>query len=178
MCSKNSSCCSSSSQGKPLLYIQTGRHSAPILTPGKGLLPWPPAPHTFLCINIEFMLILSETCLLYGRHYILKSQNTFPGDRICNNQDCPQKQRLQDHRWEPQIMISKHMDCACMLRRFSQVWLFATPWTVAHRLLCQWDSPGKNIGGVLPWGCHALWGVLRTPLPPSQGDGKFVTGCS
>ena len=26
------------------------------------------------------------------------------------------------------------------------VWLFVTPWIVAHQLLCPWDSLGKNIG--------------------------------
>ena len=36
--------------------------------------------------------------------------------------------------------------------RVSHVWLFATPWTIAHRLLCPWDSPGRNTGV----GCHAL----------------------
>ena len=35
---------------------------------------------------------------------------------------------------------------------FSCVWLFATPWTVAPRLLGSWDSPGKNIGV----GSHSL----------------------
>ena len=34
----------------------------------------------------------------------------------------------------------------CMLSRFSLVWLFVTLWTVASRLLCPWDSPGRNIG--------------------------------
>ena len=29
--------------------------------------------------------------------------------------------------------------------------LFATPWTVAPRLLCPWDSPGKNMSGGLPF---------------------------
>ena len=31
----------------------------------------------------------------------------------------------------------------------SPVWLFSTPWTVACRLLCPWNSPGKNtrVGG-------------------------------
>ena len=33
-------------------------------------------------------------------------------------------------------------------RLLSRVWLFATPWTV--RLLCPWDSPGKNIGLPFP----------------------------
>ena len=28
----------------------------------------------------------------------------------------------------------------------------ATPWTVAHQVLCPWDSPGQNTGV----GCHAL----------------------
>ena len=33
----------------------------------------------------------------------------------------------------------------CVLSRFSRVWLFATPWTVAlHAPLSIWDSPGKN----------------------------------
>ena len=32
------------------------------------------------------------------------------------------------------------------------VLLFAAPWTVASRLLCPWDSPGKNTAV----GCHAL----------------------
>ena len=38
------------------------------------------------------------------------------------------------------------------LNHFSCVRLFATLWTIASRLLCLWDSPGKNIGV----GCHAL----------------------
>ena len=35
---------------------------------------------------------------------------------------------------------------------FSHVWLFAVPWTIAIRLLCPWNSPGKNTGV----GCHSL----------------------
>ena len=39
---------------------------------------------------------------------------------------------------------------------------FATPWTVAYRLLCPWDFPGKNTGV----GCHfLLQGIL-----PTQGN--------
>ena len=37
------------------------------------------------------------------------------------------------------------MPCMRVLRHLSL-------WTVAHRLLCPWDSPGKNAGV----GCHAL----------------------
>ena len=29
---------------------------------------------------------------------------------------------------------------------FSHVWLFAIPWTISARLLCPWDSLGKNTG--------------------------------
>ena len=39
-----------------------------------------------------------------------------------------------------------------MLSHFSFVWLFVTPWIVAHRVPLTWDSPGKNTGV----GCHAL----------------------
>ena len=48
---------------------------------------------------------------------------------------------------------------ACLLNCFSCVWLFVTLWTGAQRLLCPWDSPGKNIGG----SCHfLLQGIFRT----------------
>ena len=33
----------------------------------------------------------------------------------------------------------------------SHVWFFVTPWAIADRLLCPWNSPGKNTGmGGLP----------------------------
>ena len=35
----------------------------------------------------------------------------------------------------------------CVLSRFSHVQLFVTPWTLyPARLLCPWNSPGKNTG--------------------------------
>ena len=34
----------------------------------------------------------------------------------------------------------------------SHVWLFVTPWTIANRLLCPWNSSGKNTGV----GSHSL----------------------
>ena len=47
----------------------------------------------------------------------------------------------------------------CVLSCFSHVLLFVTLWTVAARLPCPWDSPGKNSGV----GCHALLqGVFPT----------------
>ena len=45
----------------------------------------------------------------------------------------------------------------CLL--LSRVRLFATLWTVAPRLLCPWDSPGKNTGVC----CHfLLQGIFLT----------------
>ena len=41
---------------------------------------------------------------------------------------------------------------SCVLSCFSRVQLFATLQTVASRLLCPWDSLGKNPGV----GCHSL----------------------
>ena len=38
------------------------------------------------------------------------------------------------------------------VKSLSCVWLFATPWTVAYRLLHPWDFPGKNTRV----GCHFL----------------------
>ena len=34
------------------------------------------------------------------------------------------------------------------VKSLSRVWLFATPWTVATRLLCTWDSPGPPPGNL------------------------------
>ena len=51
--------------------------------------------------------------------------------------------------WESLSSILLH---ACVVSHFSHVQLFATLWTVAPKLLCPWDFPGKNIG----MGYHAL----------------------
>ena len=46
-----------------------------------------------------------------------------------------------------------------MLSHFSHVRHFSTLWIIATRLLCPWDSPGKNTGV----GCHTLLqGILPT----------------
>ena len=41
------------------------------------------------------------------------------------------------------------LTCVCSV---TQSYLFLIQWTVAARLLCSWDSPGKNTGA----GCHFL----------------------
>ena len=47
----------------------------------------------------------------------------------------------------------------CRLGDFSRVRLFVIPWAIATRLLCPWDSSGKNTGV----DCHALFqGIFKT----------------
>ena len=43
------------------------------------------------------------------------------------------------------------LDVLMEVKSLSRVQLFATPWTVATRLLCPWDFPGKNTGVGLPF---------------------------
>ena len=52
--------------------------------------------------------------------------------------------------------------CTCVLTH-SVVRLFATPWTIAARLLCPWDFPSKNTRV----GCHFL---LQRILPTQQSN--------
>ena len=68
------------------------------------------------------------------------------------------------------IFISNN-NHACMLSYFYCIWLSATLWLQPARLLCIWDSPGKNTGV----GRHAhLQGIFPTqesnlcPLPWHQ----------
>ena len=60
---------------------------------------------------------------------------------------------------QPIFLIASACEYAQSL---SHAWLFAAPWTVAHRLLCPWNFPGKNTGV----GCHFL---LPGVFPPIQG---------
>ena len=54
---------------------------------------------------------------------------------------------------------------------FSRVWLFATPWTIAARFICPWNSPGKNIG-VGRWIQKFPW--VLTLNKPSEIEVKKV----
>ena len=49
-------------------------------------------------------------------------------------------------------VFSYNTRSVCMLSHFRCVRLFVISWTVAHRLLCAWDFPGKNTG----LGCRSL----------------------
>ena len=55
--------------------------------------------------------------------------------------------------WSKSVILKMFMQLhACKLSPLSHVRLFATLWTVPSRLLCPWDSQGKNAGV----GCYAL----------------------
>ena len=58
------------------------------------------------------------------------------------------------------FIVSKYsIGQTCVFSYFSRVCLLVTPWTVAARLLCPWDSPGSNTGV----GCHVLLqGIFST----------------
>ena len=60
------------------------------------------------------------------------------------------------------------------MRALSRVQLFATPWTVALRLLCPWHFPGKNTGV----GCHfLLQGKERVGQMGIVALSMFITMC-
>ena len=65
-----------------------------------------------------------------------------------------------------------------MLSRFSHVRLFATPWTVPARLLCPWDSPGKNtgVGPGIEHGSPELQAVsLPSELPGKLFESDYLS---
>ena len=53
--------------------------------------------------------------------------------------------------WMPLSKAEKNI-CLCVLSRFSCVWLFVTPWTVALQAPLSMDSPVKDTGA----SCHVL----------------------
>ena len=70
---------------------------------------------------------------------------------------------------------------ACLLSCFSPAQPCAKLWIVSPRLLCPWDSLGKNTGV----GCHALLqGIFPTPasnpglMSPALAGGFFTTSAT
>ena len=81
------------------------------------------------------------------------------------------RKETKQEKWRDLPSVIRLM-CVCL--SLSRVWLFATRWTIAHRLLCLWDSPGKNAGV----GCHSLLqGIFPTQGwdPVSLTAGRFFT---
>ena len=85
--------------------------------------------------------------------------------------------------WEtPSIHLAQTNECSAVLPSpFSCIQLFTALWTVPTRLLCPWDSPGKNTGV----GCHALLqgifpiqGSNPCILSPALASGFFTTSAT
>ena len=64
-----------------------------------------------------------------------------------------------------------------MLSHFHYLQLFVTLWTVATRLLCPWDSPGKNtrVGCPVPLGDLPHPGMEPESLMSPAPAGRFLT---
>ena len=67
------------------------------------------------------------------------------------------------------MLMSKLEQGRYFFELLSHVQLFATLWTVAARLLCPWNSPGKNT----EVGCHSL----LQDIFPTQGLNLGLVHC-
>ena len=88
---------------------------------------------------------------------------------------CPEQNLPSSHHTCPFCIFSFNMQDQrkWKCQSLCHVWFFVTPWTIAYtRLLCSWDSPGKNTAA----GCHSLLqGIFPTQesnlgLQPWQTD--------
>ena len=74
---------------------------------------------------------------------------------------------------------SSHLPCPLRVQSLIRVLLFATLWTAAARLLCPWDSPGKNTRVSALSSCRGSSLPRDTPISVSCiGDGFFITGAT
>ena len=93
---------------------------------------------------------------------------------------------LQVH-WQVRSLSLHHLGslyvsrCACVQSHLSCVWLFVTCWLLPARLLCLWNSPGKNTR----LGCHALLqGIFLTQglklsfMSPALVGGFFTSSAT
>ena len=89
---------------------------------------------------------------MMDRMYILKTRERVRSTQI----QFASQPDVTFSRWPPPTVLNESVKwiplCEGVLNCFRHVWLFVTLWTAAHRLLCLWDSLGKNT-----WvGCHTL----------------------
>ena len=107
-----------------------------------------------LFFKITFFFFLFFTSLLRKLYKLVvkiwRRQTSKKWKRICNNTPL-ERMIINTVVSTPSRLFSVHL-CAVCSQLLSCVWLFATPWTEAPRLLCPWDFPGKNTGV----GCHFL----------------------
>ena len=70
---------------------------------------------------------------------------------------------LEETETERQSLLTREGKSKSVSR--PALFYFLTPWTVAHRLLCPWNSPGKNTRV----GSHAL---LQEIFPTQGSEGQ------
>ena len=108
--------------------------------------------------------------------YIQRTEDTYKN--LCFNlqvklqpTEIASRQRCQPVRDGNAITVMIHRHLAAAAQSLSHVRLFVTPWTVAIRLLCLWDSRGKNTGVDCHW-VHSK----RQHLYQSEKAGQFPWG--
>ena len=87
------------------------------------------------------------------------------------------------HDWVTKLSVAQwflnfNMLSNYLQSHFSCVWLFATLWTIACKLLCPWDSPCKNTGLGFHFLLQQLSGALMKiqiagPHPRPGAETKF-----
>ena len=118
--------------------------------------------------SLAFSLLPFEVCM----------PSLEPREQLSNKlkiSSSPRRWLLQEE--QPQLKQAGFLK-DFVLSHFSRVRLFVTPWTIAFRLLCPWDYPGKNTGV----GCHALFqgnlphpGIKPVLLMSPALAGRFFT---
>ena len=87
---------------------------------------------------------MKESVFRYARYILLKR-----GKKKTQKAGVPNGAtfRQQESRWlnfSFVLFSISHQSLAAAAQLLSHVWLFATRWAIAARLLCSWDFPGKN----------------------------------
>ena len=84
------------------------------------------------------------------RHGAVKSLLTIVSKRQSRFNPSPCGCGVLDHDLVPTVVLVSYrviLRIPSIPHVLSRVWLFATPWTAATRLLCPWDSPAS----ILEW---------------------------
>ena len=122
---------------------------------------------------IRSLRLLSNNCLVW-KHFI--SRQTKGGLGPCSQEEMDRWSAIWWHshicssgRWQASAINCSLGICACVVQiHFSHVQLFAVPWTIRARLLCPWDSLGKNSRV----GCHFL---LQGIFPTNGQDPQLLS---
>ena len=137
-------------------------------------LPWKSRPLSLL-INIS-NIIQKDTCTPMFEVVL------FTIDKTCKQAKCPSTdKRIKKMCVCVRVCVCVCVYCCCLLTKLSDS--FATLWTVATRLLCPWDFPGKNTGvsshlllqGIFPiHSCLLHWEVDSLLLSHQGSPQKMI----